>query len=538
MKRIPILILLTVLFMSTVFAGGIVTNMNQGAKYTRMLCRDATLGIDAVFYNPAGVTKLGSGFHFSINNQTIGQSRKIGSSYQYLKPTPKDFEAGVSAPIFPGVYAAFNLGKFAISAGFNPIGGGGSASYDKGLPSLEYSVSDLVPMLTAQGQNVTDYRLNALFDGKSTFFGYQANLSYRINDMISIAVGGRYVTAKETYTGHLKDVQIFLDGAWVPAPTFFTNAAAQYTTYATQFTTAATNLNAAITGGLIGANDPLADPVAIGTLTALGLYAAGMTNSQAVAAFTGAATSASAGAAQSTAAATALADQEVDAEKTGSGITPVVSLNISPIEMLNIALKYEFKTKLEFTTSAAADKQGLVGINPITGNPEYLFPDGEVTNLDIPALLSAGVTLKPISPLLISGGFHYFFDKDVNWDGDEELIDRGLFEIALGAEYGIGEKLAVSAGYLMTSTGVTEEYQNDQSHSLSANTFGGGVGYKITDMIELNLAGSYTKYTEAEKTFDRELGGPGRSGILNSITETYNRNAWIVAVGLDISLAR
>jgi len=483
MKRIPVLLLLTVLFMSPVIAGGIVTNMNQSAKYTRMLCRDATLGIDAVFYNPAGLTKLGNGFHFSINNQTIGQSREIGSTYQYLKPTtPKDFEAGVSAPLFPGVYAAFRLGKFAISAGFNPIGGGGSATYDKGLPSLEYGVSDLVPMLAAQGQNITDYNLDALFEGSSTFFGYQANLSYKINDMLSVAVGGRYVTAKEVYTGHLKDVQIFMDGAWVPAPTFFEGAAAQYTTYATQFTGAATNLQNAITGGLIGANDPLTDLFAIGTLTALGLYAPGMTNSQAVAAFTGAAASATVGAQQSAAAANALSDQEVDAEKTGSGITPIVSVNISPIEMLNIAVKYEFKTRLKLTTSASADKQGLVGFDLVTGAPEYLFPDGEETNLDLPAMLTTGVTLKPMNPLLISGGFHYFFDKDVDWDGREEYVDRGLYEIALGAEYTIGEKLAVSAGYLLTSAGVKDEY--------------------------------------------------------NSLTETYNRNAWIVAIGLDISIAR
>ncbi|KPK83140.1 MAG: hypothetical protein AMS27_13295 [Bacteroides sp. SM23_62_1] len=538
MKRIPVLILLTILFAGPVIAGGIVTNLNQSAKYTRMLCRDATLGIDAVFYNPAGITKLGSGFHFSINNQTIGQSRTIGSTYQYLNPAPKDLEAGVSAPVFPGVYAAFNLGKFAISAGFNPIGGGGSASYDKGLPSLEYSVSDLVPMLAAQGQNVTDYRLDALFEGSSVFFGYQANLSYKINDLISVAVGGRFVTAKETYTGHLKGVDIFLDGAWVPAPTFFSNAAAQYTSAATMLTTAATNLQGAITLGLYQPNDIVTESSVIYALGLLGVDPLTTTNIQAVGIFTAAANSATTGAAQSTAAATALADQEVDAEKTATGISPIVSVNVSPIEMLNIAIKYEFKTKLEFTTSAATDKQGLIGINPVTGDPEYLFPDGEVTNLDIPAMLTAGVTLKPISPLMISGGFHYFFDKDVNWDGDEKYIDRGLYEIALGVEYTIGEKFAVSGGYLITSTGVTEDYQDDQSHSLSANTFGGGIGYKINNMIELNLGGSYTKYTETDKTFDRELGGPGRSGIFNSITETYNRDAWIVAIGLDISIAR
>jgi long-chain fatty acid transport protein len=289
---------------------------------------------------------------------------------------------------------------------------------------------------------------------------------------------------------------------------------------------------------MIGANDPLADPLAIGTLTAIGLYSAGMTNSQAVVAFTGAAASATSGAQQATAAATALADQEVDAEKTASGITPIVSVNISPIEMLNIALKYEFKTKLEFTTSAVTGKEGLLGFDPLSGAPIHMFTDGEKTNLDIPAMLSAGVMLKPIDKFLVSGGFHYYFDKNANWDGREEQLDRGLYEIALGAQYKLIGPLEVSAGWLMTSTGATEAYQTDQSYSLNTNTFGGGLGFNITEMIQLNLAGSYTMYQEGTRSFQRELGGAGQSNIFNDLQETYNKNTWIVAVGLDISIAK
>ena len=526
------------LFVGPVIAGGIVTNTNHSAKYTRMQCRDATLGIDAVYYNPAGVTRLGSGLHFSVNNQTIGQGRKIGTDYQFLHPSPKDYEASVSAPLFPGVYAAVVLGKFAVSAGFNPIGGGGGARYEEGLPSLEYPVSDLVPLLQAQGQPVTDYRLNMLFEGKSIFYGIQANVSYAINDMLSVALGARYVIARESYTGHLKDIDILLGGTWTDAPGFFQYAAGTYSGYATSFTSAATNLQAAITGGLIGANDPLTDPVAIGTLTAIGLYAPGMTNSQAVTAFTGAADSMTEDAQNATAAATALADQEVDAEKTATGITPIVSVNFSPIDMLNIAVKYEFKTKLEFTNESATGKEGLVGFDPETGAPKYLFADGEKTRLDIPAMLSAGVALNPFDPLLISAGMHYYFDKSADWDGREEDLDRGLMEVALGAEYTFGEKVAVSGGWLMTSTGAKEAYQTDQSYSLNTNTFGGGFGYKITDFLELNLAGSYTMYQEGTNTFQRELGGEGQSGVFYSLTETYNKNTWIVAVGVDISLAR
>ncbi|MDO9341264.1 MAG: hypothetical protein Q7T72_12155 [Bacteroidales bacterium] len=83
--------------------------------------------IDAVYFNPAGLTKLGDGFYVSINNQTIGQTKKVLNNYSYLSGTPKEYIGKVSAPLFPGVYLAYNTGKLSFSAGINPIGGGGGA---------------------------------------------------------------------------------------------------------------------------------------------------------------------------------------------------------------------------------------------------------------------------------------------------------------------------------------------------------------------------------------------------------------------------
>ncbi len=118
------------------------------------------------------------------------------------------------------------------------------------------------------------------------------------------------------------------------------------------------------------------------------------------------------------------------------------------------------------------------------------------------------------------------------------ILTEDYWKLHLGAEYTIKDALAISAGWLMTSTGATEAYQTDQSYSLDTHTFGGGAGYKITDFLELNLAGSYTMYQEGTSTFDRELGGVGQSGVMSSLTETYNKNTWIVAIGLDISLGQ
>ncbi|MFO7827490.1 MAG: hypothetical protein R6V23_02605, partial [Bacteroidales bacterium] len=77
MKRITLLLIgiLIVPFFS--YSGGIVTNQNQSAAYIRMFARDASTDIDAVFFNPAGLTKLSDGFHFSLNNQYILQNKYV-----------------------------------------------------------------------------------------------------------------------------------------------------------------------------------------------------------------------------------------------------------------------------------------------------------------------------------------------------------------------------------------------------------------------------------------------------------------------------
>ncbi len=189
MKRFLLLMTSLAFLHMTVNAGGIVTNTNQSAAYVRMLARDATLGIDGVYYNPAGLTLLGTGLHISVNNQVIFQNRTVLSDYQYLNSGK--YEGKVSAPLFPSVYAAFNIGKFSISAGFNPVGGGGSATYNSGLPSFEYNISDLVPALKPLG--ASGYKADIYFDGKSVYWGTQLGISYTVNDMLSLYAGGRYV---------------------------------------------------------------------------------------------------------------------------------------------------------------------------------------------------------------------------------------------------------------------------------------------------------------------------------------------------------
>ena len=114
MKRLNLIAIGMLMLSPVMFAGGLVTNTNQSAAFARTLTRHATLGIDAVYYNPAGLGVLERGLHLSLSNQSIFQTRTITSDYPYLTGSPKSYEAELVAPIFPSIYAAYKLDKWAF----------------------------------------------------------------------------------------------------------------------------------------------------------------------------------------------------------------------------------------------------------------------------------------------------------------------------------------------------------------------------------------------------------------------------------------
>jgi long-chain fatty acid transport protein len=474
---------LTVLISGTLFAGGLVTNTNQSAMFSRLQNRNASTDIDAVYYNPAGLTKLSDGFYVSLNNQTISQTQTITNSYNYLSGTkPKEYIGDVSAPIYPGVYVAYKKGKFAFSGGFNVIGGGGGATYKTGLPSFEMPVSDLVPALSgallpldqaflaATGtnpgfSNITGYDANIYFEGTSVYLGYQANVSYAISDMISAAIGLRYVSAKNTYKGHINTVTI--------------DAPAGY-------------------GGSQAPGDYLR---MIAGIPGVPPYNAAVLNGYA-------------------SAIDAATNVDADAEMSGSGITPIISLNIAPSDKFNLSLRYEFQTKMDLTTTVNDGKDGGIFIQDSTAIA------------DMPAQLAVGLNVKPFEKLMLSGSFNYYFDKNVDYDGmesaDINMIDKNFIEFGVGAEYALGEKLRISGGWVHTITGVNDAYQSDMGFSTNTNSFGAGLGFRINPMIDLNLGGQYTTYATDSKDFTHSLGG-----YAIPVTETYTKSTWLIGIGLD-----
>ena len=55
MKRMNLLVIGMLVSSQILLAGGLVTNTNGSAAWVRSISRNATLGIDGVYFNPAGL---------------------------------------------------------------------------------------------------------------------------------------------------------------------------------------------------------------------------------------------------------------------------------------------------------------------------------------------------------------------------------------------------------------------------------------------------------------------------------------------------
>jgi long-chain fatty acid transport protein len=212
---------------AVMLAGGLVTNTNQSASFIRMPALDAVIGVEGVYYNPAGLVKLENGLYVSLSNQIINQKRSVSSTFPTLNS--KDYEGIVKAPLFPSAFVAYKANKFVFSFAFNPIGGGGGAEYEKGLPSFESLISTIPGLVSSLGVPTTAYSMDIFFKGSSIYFGYQGGVSYAISDAIGVFGGVRYVTASNTYSGNINDIMINPQhpivnpsGGMMLASTFFT----------------------------------------------------------------------------------------------------------------------------------------------------------------------------------------------------------------------------------------------------------------------------------------------------------------------------
>ena len=580
MKKLALLAA-ALLLVNLLFAGGLLTNSNQSAQYVRMLSRNASLDIDAVYYNPAALTLLKDGWHFGLYNQTIFQDKKVNCEFPYLNHS--DYLGKVTVPLYPNFYAAYKKENWAFSFGLGPVAGGGSAEFKQGLPSFEIPIAKIplalqqLSALSAAGVVLdlpTGYDADLYFKGSSVYLGFQLGATYKINEKLSAFAGVRYVPASNKYSGNIQNIQFNVKGQMVPGSDWlnqttatisaksaeYANLAAQASAASTAFGSAATQLQPIVAGG--GGAMTLTQLEAAKIINATqkaqlegGLLAMGIPKAQVDIMQSSAIQVTYSGASQKMASdsqkaqgastllggvatelganASELGDKEVETEQTGDGWTPIIGLSIAPNDNWNIGLKYEHKTYVKLTNKTTVDDLGL-------------FHDGQKTNYDVPGTLAIGVGYKGMdnNRMKVQASLTKYFDKGVYWgvnvrdlatwrDVDQSKIrmreiDHNSYELSLGGEYGISDAFSISLGGIYGSMDVADSYQSDFSYTNFFFGVGGGINWKLTDKLSLDAGVSNVFYRDDTVSFQDD--------VVSSYYDTYGKTSLSLAVGISYSI--
>jgi long-chain fatty acid transport protein len=182
-------------------AGGITNKQNFSIEYDRTASRNAANdSADAAVYNPAGVMQMEDGFYLNAGTFYVlkDYSNTVGG-IEYNSDEPS---------FVPNMIGLYKKGNWAAFGAFTLPGGGGMVIYDKGsTTTLGYGA------LLTTGANYAltqpPYSLppasyyNAVsshsLEAESIYYGLMLGGAYRVNDLVSVALGMRYIKAnKET----------------------------------------------------------------------------------------------------------------------------------------------------------------------------------------------------------------------------------------------------------------------------------------------------------------------------------------------------
>jgi len=199
----------------------------------------------------------------------------------------------------------------------------------------------------------------------------------------------------------------------------------------------------------------------------------------------------------------------VDYEETGHGWGGIVGVNVTPLEELDIGLRYETRTNIDYSTHVTQDDIGIV-------------TEGFKRERDLPALLGLGVSYKFTPKIRVEADLTYYFNEDANWtnnpitSADETKKDNG-YDIGIACEYTFNPKWKASVGYMYTDVGIDPDNMSIETPELDAATFAGGVAFKPVPDWDINLGILKTFYGDATTS----------TGIF------YEKDVVIIALGIQ-----
>ena len=501
---------------TTAQAGGILTNTNQSIDFLRNPARDAAIGLDGVYSNPAGVAFLPEGFHLGFNWQYAHQTRTITSTNPVLALGKKNngsdtkiYEGVADAPFIPSIQAAWNKNNWSLQFNFSVPGGGGACEYADGLGSFEGTVGQIADKFmsldklayalnTATGSSIPyngtlGYDMDGYMQGRQYYFGFQFGSAYKVNENLAVYGGLRLLYGTATYKARISNIMVKTSGGYVDFENVLPNVINQVPNIITVGTPVLTSLKTKEAAGVALTDQETALKNGLESLAAskdelskLAKYSEGV---------------------------------NLLCNQWSVGIAPVVGVDYK-LGKFNFAAKYEFKTEIHMKNESTVNQASEISaVNK--------FRDSEEVNEDQPAQLALGAMWNPIDPIRLNAGWHHYFDKNCSWyNNTQDLLDHDTNEFLLGAEWDVNDRVTISLGGQLTRYGLTDRYMNDMSFVVNSYSLGFGANFKVNDNVTLKGGYFQTNY----ENYKREnYPTPG-------VSDTFTRTNYVLGLGCEVTL--
>ena len=492
MKKINVLLagVMLTAATTTATAGGILTNTNQSIDFLRNPARDAAIGLDGVYSNPAGVAFMPEGFYLGINWQYAHQTRTIESTNPVFALGKKNdglgtktFEGIADAPFLPSIQAAYNKGNWSVQFNFSVPGGGGACEFADGLGSFESVVGSIANQLKPLG--ATGYDMDGYMQGRQYYFGFQLGTAYKITKDFSVYGGLRVLYGTATYKAKISNIMVNTAGGYVDFGSFLQGAAttvdagiSQVNAGIAQYQAAGVDVPAELTTKLAQLEGTKE------SLNSLQKYSEGV---------------------------------NLLCNQSSVGVAPVIGIDWR-VGNFNFAAKYEAKTEIHMKNESTVNKASEI---PAVNK----FRDAEKIDEDMPAQLSLGAMWTMSDNFRLNLGYHHYYDKSVKWyNNTQDLLGGGTNEYLAGAEWDLTDKLTISGGGQLTRYQLTDQYMNDMSFVVNSYSLGCGFNYKATDNITLKAAYFQTNYDHYKRNDYPQAG----------VSDDFTRTNRVLGIGCEL----
>ena len=477
---------------TTAQAGGILTNTNQSIDFLRNPARDAAIGLDGVYSNPAGVAFLPEGFHLGFNWQYAHQTRTITSTNPVLALGKKNngsdtkiFEGVADAAFIPSIQAAWNKNNWSLQFNFSVPGGGGSCEYADGLGSFESTVGAIANQLKPLG--ASGYDMDGYMQGRQYYFGFQLGSAYKVSENLAVYGGLRVLYGTATYKAKISNIMVNTGAGYVDFGTFLDNS---ITTIDAGLDKVAAGIAQYEAAGASAPAELVAQQAQLkgtkASLNALQKYSQGV---------------------------------NLLCNQSSVGIAPVVGVDYK-MGKFNFAAKYEFKTEIHMKNESTVNQASeIAAVNK--------FRDAEEIPEDQPAQLALGAMWSPLDEVRLNAGWHHYFDKSTTWyNNSQDLLDHDTNEFLLGAEWDVNDRVTISLGGQLTRYGLTDQYMNDMSFVVNSYSIGFGTNFKATDNVTLKAGYFQTNYTNYDRVSQQNP----------LIKDSFTRTNYVLGLGCEVTL--